>query len=212
MDSVRVIKVVNKKPTKSQIKCNLIKSKIKQYFKLRQVVTICCLIGCIFQFFELTEDYLSFETRLTTDIDMQYETNTSIPAITVCIDKIINYTKLEEDFPNFRQEIMKHNKRLSSLDPILEFSNVYKFLNQNIDNFNIIKSINYSVDLDQLIDYGFGGEDFHQEDLNKILTYNMEMYCLTFLLKSKNDVLFLESTMTAGDQIILEVTHMTSIF
>ena len=197
----------------NQVKSNLIRNKMKQYSKLRQVVTICCLVGCIFQCFELTEDYLSFETRLTTDIDMHYERNTSMPAITVCIDKIINYTKLEEDFPNIRRDMKKHNKSWSSLDPILEFSKVYKFLNRKIDNFNIIKSFNYSVDFGQLINYWYNGENFHQEGLNKILTYNMGDYCsTTFSLNSKNDPSFFESTMPARAKIILEVMQMTSIF
>ena len=140
----RRIKVLNKKPTKSQIRCNLIKNKVKQYSKLRQVFTISCLIGCIFQFYELTEDYLRFETRLTIDIDMHFQTHTSMPAITVCIDKIINYTKLEEGFPQFRQEIMRYNKTGSSLDPILQFSNVYKFLNYKKFKNDIVQKKNGS--------------------------------------------------------------------
>ena len=218
--------VPNKKPNKGKSNCYPISKRVQGHFKLRNlvkvsrkrvlghlklrnVVTIVCLIGCFIQYFESTEDYLSFQTRLTNEVKLNYESVTEKPAITVCIDKVINYTKLEEDFPDFRQEILKYNRSGLYTDPILQFPNVYKFLSQKIPDINVNKSIDYSVDLAKLIKCSLNNCTLNVS--NQILSYNMGVYCLTTFSLNTNDPPFHQGIINSQDNLIMKISQMTGI-
>ena len=203
-------KSFNKKINEGKNNCYPIRKKVLGHFKLRNLVTIGCLVGCFTQFFELTEDYLSFQTRLFTEVKRNYESFTEKPAITVCIDKVFNYTKLEEVFPDFRQEILKYNGSRLYIHPILQFPNVYKFLNQKIPNLKARKSIDYSVDLAQLINCSLDEDKCALNAFNQIFSYNIEKYCLTTFSLNTSDPPFHQGTISPQAYLYLDISQMTS--
>ena len=77
----------------------------REYSNIRVVIAIVCVVGFVYQVWDLTEQYLGFPTKLVREISYHTEKYIQSPALTICVDKVFDYDKLNEQFPHFAEQI-----------------------------------------------------------------------------------------------------------
>ena len=180
---------------------------LKDKLKLSHFIAMICMAGFTYQVIELSQQYLSFQTKLISETNSQSLNMTEFPAITVCLDIFFNFTRIKSQFTNFSEEVKI--KDVEMIDD--QFVHAYTFLNKTEQNIKIQKVFEYSINFDKVIELSVESENSYESKTEDSIGYitsfykDFNDYCLTIFSFNSSIPHFRQSFIETEKRIRVEV-------
>jgi len=133
-------------------KLSVLKKKYLRLSTVKVIITIISIIGFLYQSYVTTEEYFHYRTTSVTKTEYELQKFTEVPAVTFCSEVFFDLEKLKSKFPNIENSIQDISKRNSSDIRSAIFTKIYKFLQNNIENFSLNNAFDYSIDLKSYVE------------------------------------------------------------
>ena len=186
-------------------------SVLKDYFRLRQIIAIVCIVGFLIQVIDLTEEYLSFQTKLITETKYLFEKYSESPAITVCFDTILNSNQFNGE------DITSSDDSQEIMSPSHRFINIYKEYVKNKPEFDLTHIRNHTLNYKQVIEctlYNGTGIGCHPNEDNQVITYQLYMntFCRTVFSINTTEPAFRQTFIPSTSTILLSFFKDCNIY